>query len=332
MSSFSSAASSGWAAAELRFASSSVQGRRPYNEDRCCSRHPLPAAAAAAAASPAATSFFAVFDGHGGEEAAEWCSRHLPDCIASQAEYGSEDGDRCAAIDKGFSLCDSRLRSQPIGSSGSTCGCVLIDSAFIYSGNCGDTRCLLSRVDGPAVELSVDHKPTDPAERRRIEAGGGVVTVNEISVGRNGKKQTVTQAYVELGDAGLAVSRAFGDLSFKQRAAVSEDEQVVICRPHVSRWPRTPEDEFVLLASDGLWNFVDNARVVQFVRERLSSSDGQEADLDDIACKLAQFALDKKSNDNVTVTLVVFPTALQQQQQPAAGSAKQPQETKTDPH
>ena len=295
---------------ELRYASSSVQGRRPYNEDRSHILHPL----LGSALSDRSTSFFAVYDGHGGEDTAEWCSRHMHDCIAAQSEYNSDD--KQAAIEKGFLSCDQKLlalssTSAPTQQSGTTCGCVLIDSQYIYAGNCGDTRSILSRSHQPPIPLSVDHKPCDPTEQSRIEAAGGTVSIQNIPIVRNGKKTVMVQSYVELGESGLAVSRALGDFGFKRCVGKSEDEQSVICRPYVGRWEREDSvDEFILLASDGLWNFVDTERIVEFVRERLRSDDDGERDIEDIVNKLTQFALDKKSNDNVTVLLVVLPHGL----------------------
>ena len=294
---------------ELRYASSSVQGRRPYNEDRSHVLHPLLGSALA----DRSTSFFAVYDGHGGEDAAEWCSRHMHDCIAAQSEYNSDDKQQ--AIEKGFLSCDAKLLSVSSSNStaksaqsGTTCGCVLIDNQYIYAGNCGDTRSVLSRSTQPPIALSVDHKPCDPTEQSRIEAAGGTVSVQNIPIVRNGKKAVMVQSYVELGESGLAVSRALGDFGFKRCEGKGEDEQAVICRPYVGRWERhDSEDEFILMASDGLWNFVDTERIVEFVRERLMSEDDSERDIEDIVNKLTQFALDKKSNDNVTVVLVVLP-------------------------
>jgi len=267
---------------ELRYAASSVQGRRPYNEDRSHVLHPLLGSALA----DRSTSFFAVYDGHGGEDAAEWCSRH-------------------------------------------TCGCVLIDSRYIYAGNCGDTRSILSRSNQPHIALSVDHKPCDPTEQSRIEAAGGTVSIQNIPIVRNGKKAVMVQSYVELGESGLAVSRALGDFGFKRCDGRSEDEQAVICRPYVGRWERQDSvDEFILLASDGLWNFVETERIVEFVRERLLSDDDSERDIEDIVNKLTQFALDKKSNDNVTVVLVVLPHGMKLREESKQQKEKEKEERK----
>lgn len=233
----------------------------------------------------------------------------MHDCIAEQSEYNSDD--KQTAIEKGFVACDQKLlalSSNTQQQAGTTCGCVLIDSQYIYAGNCGDTRSILSRSHQPPLPLSVDHKPCDPTEQSRIEAAGGTVSIQNIPIVRNGKKAVMVQSYVELGESGLAVSRALGDFGFKRCAGKSEDEQPVICRPYVERWERQDSvDEFILLASDGLWNFVETERIVEFVRDRLASDDDSERDIEDIVNKLTQFALDKKSNDNVTVVLVVLP-------------------------
>src|SRR5690348_13770904 len=71
----------------LRYSSSSVQGRRPYNEDRCQVCHPL----LGCQLKDRSTSYFAVFDGHGGEDAAEWTSKHLHDFIAQQPECNNSN-------------------------------------------------------------------------------------------------------------------------------------------------------------------------------------------------------------------------------------------------
>ena len=261
---------------DLHHASASVQGRRPYNEDRSHSLHPL--LSPNSPSDPSPPSFFAVFDGHGGEAAVEYVTSHLSSVLTSLPSYASLSS-RPQALEEAFLACDAALRSPTapsIGQSGTTCGCVLIDSDRIVSANCGDTRTVLVTSDSPhPIDLTVDHKPTDDSERRRIEAAGGKVTVNEIPIARNGKKTTITQAYVELGEAGLAVSRAFGDLSFKADGGRGVDEQVVVVRPHVQVRERSVGDEFLVLASDGLWNFVPVDAIVDFVRGRLAADDGE---------------------------------------------------------
>jgi len=291
---------------DLRYASSSVQGRRPYNEDRAYSVHPL----IGTQLSDRSTSFFAVYDGHGGEDCAEWCSRQLHNHITRSPDY-HRVGSKHLAIEQGFFSCDEELlvkHAEKEAESGTTCSCVLIDHSFIYSGNCGDTRNILCR-GGEAIVLTRDHKPTDSEEQTRIESAGAKVTIHQPPPPKNGtlrRGPIPIQAYVELGDAGLAVSRAFGDRSFKLNKEKSSTEQVIVCSPHLTITERKDNDEFILLASDGLWNFLPQEKIIEFVRSRLNSSIASERDLEDIVNKLTQLALDKKSNDNVTVTLIAF--------------------------
>ena len=87
---------------------------------------------------------------------------------------------------------------------------------------------------GEAVALSIDHKPTRPSERRRILAGGGTVTHCNGAARVNGC---------------LSCSRAIGDRSLKPHVSPE---------PELKEWQLGPNDEFVILASDGLWDVFTN--------------------------------------------------------------------------
>jgi len=79
--------------------------------------------------------------------------------------------------------------------SGSTAVCALMSPSHFYIANCGDSRGVLCRKGAPAV-CTLDHKPTVPAERERIQRAGGSVMIHRV----NGS---------------LAVSRALGDFEYK---------------------------------------------------------------------------------------------------------------------
>lgn len=86
---------------------------------------------------------------------------------------------------------------------GCTACVVLITENEIYCANAGDSRCVLSK-DGSAIEMSYDHKPNNTYERMRIEKAGGYVEDNRV----NGV---------------IALSRAFGDLEYKQEKGLNID-------------------------------------------------------------------------------------------------------------
>ena len=66
---------------------------------------------------------------------------------------------------------------QPGSDSGCTAVVALLRKDELVVANAGDSRCVLCR-DGKAIDLSIDHKPEDDEERRRIEGAGGKVTAD----------------------------------------------------------------------------------------------------------------------------------------------------------
>lgn len=65
----------------------------------------------------------------------------------------------------------------------------------------------------------------------------------------------------------LSLSRAIGDLAYKQNANLTVDQQAITCVPDISRRARTADDSFVLIACDGIWDVFSSAEAAQYVRE-----------------------------------------------------------------
>ncbi|XP_024883635.1 probable protein phosphatase CG10417 isoform X1 [Temnothorax curvispinosus] len=149
---------------------------------------------------------------------------------------------------------DDLMIEKPGSDSGCTAVVAILKNNELYVANAGDSRCVLCR-DGQAIELSLDHKPEDAPEMERIVKAGGEVT----SDGRvNG---------------GLNLSRALGDHAYKRNMVLPPQEQMISALPDVRHITIDPEkDEFMVLACDGIWNFMTSQNVVQFVRNRLSQN------------------------------------------------------------
>jgi len=74
-------------------------------------------------------------------------------------------------------------------------------------------------------------------------------------------------------NGGLNLSRALGDHAYKQNMVLPPHEQMISALPDVRHITIDPEkDEFMVLACDGIWNFMTSQNVVQFVRTRLSQN------------------------------------------------------------
>mmetsp|Transcript_34044 Transcript_34044/g.62180 ORF Transcript_34044/g.62180 Transcript_34044/m.62180 type:complete len:392 (+) Transcript_34044:42-1217(+) len=136
---------------------------------------------------------------------------------------------------------------------GCTAICVLVRKEDILAANAGDSRAVLCR-GGAAVELSFDHKPASEIEKSRIEAAGGRLEDSPGGARVNGN---------------LNLSRAIGDLEYKKRDDLGPEAQIICSTPDFLCKEVTPEDEFIILACDGVWDVMTNQAACDFVRPKL---------------------------------------------------------------
>ncbi|MED6241958.1 hypothetical protein ATANTOWER_030910 [Ataeniobius toweri] len=221
--------------------------------------------------------FFAVFDGHGGSEAAQFARDCLWEYIKKQRGFWSDcDREVCAAIRKGFVACHQamwkKLPEWPKtltglpSTSGTTASVVVLRGNRMYVAHVGDSAIVLGVQDDPsvpfikAVEVTQDHKPELPKERERIESLGGSVIkksgVNRVVWKRPRLSHSgpVRRSTVIDQIPFLAVARALGDLwsydfySGEFVVSPEPDTSVVILDARKHR--------YIILGSDGLWNMV----------------------------------------------------------------------------
>lgn len=140
---------------------------------------------------------------------------------------------------------------------GCTAVCILLWESGVICANAGDSRAVLCR-RGQAVDLSHDHKPNDDPERRRIEAAGGYV--EEIPVGPRMHYRV---------NGNLNLSRAIGDLTYKAQPDLLPEQQIICSTPDIICEELTADDEFIVLACDGIWDMKSSQEVCDFVAEGL---------------------------------------------------------------
>eukprot|EP00177_Eucheuma_denticulatum_P001183 GFKZ01002141.1.p2 GENE.GFKZ01002141.1~~GFKZ01002141.1.p2 ORF type:complete len:646 (-),score=73.21 GFKZ01002141.1:2443-4380(-) len=215
---------------------------------------------------------FAVFDGHGGQE----CSQFLHDHFASALirSWAGEEATPESALIHAFEDIDVAFLRATAQSeiSGATAIAAFIVEKNLFVANAGDCRCILSRKDGSVVDLSRDHVATDETEKALVEARGGFVSMTGRVQGR------------------LMVSRAIGDRPVKR---------YISSTPEVTKTEISTTDDFIILASDGLWDVVSSQEAASLVRTTVR--------VPDLAAKrLALKAIELGSDDNVSVIVVFF--------------------------
>ena len=204
----------------------------------------------------------AVFDGHGvqGHDVSGFVARTFVTLLLQDRRFAAPGGDLCAALSDCLLTAERAMLNEPsidASLSGSTAAAGVIRGRKLWAIGVGDSRIVLgaARHGGGvgAHPVTEDHKPELPAEKRRIlEAGGRVMaTRNRMA------PHIVGPARVWLKDVpapGLAMSRSLGDLVAKAAGVISTPDRHRVDLGEGAR--------VLLLASDGLWDFVPNQEAI----------------------------------------------------------------------
>ncbi|KAM2527382.1 hypothetical protein TB1_024644 [Malus domestica] len=312
----------------LRYGSSSMQGWRSTMED----------AHAAYPDFDGSTSFFGVYDGHGGKAVSNFCAKYLHQQVLKDEAYLA--GDLGSSLQKAFLRMDEMMRGQRgwrelaiLGdkidkvsgliegfifspksveakssafndhvdqwsseegphsdfdgpNSGSTACVAIIRNKQLLVANAGDSRCVISR-KVQAYNLSKDHKPDIENEKERILKAGGFIQVGRV----NGS---------------LNLARAIGDAEFKQNKQLPVEKQIVTANPDINSVELCDDDEFLVIACDGIWDCMSSQQLVDYVREQLK----HESKLSVVCERVFERCLAPSSGgegcDNMTMILVQF--------------------------
>mmetsp|Transcript_20267 Transcript_20267/g.37849 ORF Transcript_20267/g.37849 Transcript_20267/m.37849 type:complete len:305 (+) Transcript_20267:3640-4554(+) len=281
----------------LAYASSEMQGWRMTMEDACITNLDVDNIAC-----------FGVFDGHGGKEVSTFTERHFCEELKKNSNFRTGKYEQ-ALIDT-FLRMDELLRTpealtelycifkeinscprpDPYYRLGSGCTAVvtLITENSIVIANAGDSRAVLARA-GTAVALTVDHKPELPEEQLRIKKAGGYVEVGRV----NGN---------------LNLTRSLGDFDYKENTNISPQEQIITAYPDTATVELTAEDDFLVIACDGIWDMLSNQECVDFIYERIATTplDRLVEHLLDRCLAASTLAHAGLGCDNMTAVIVKF--------------------------
>jgi len=228
--------------------------------------------------------FFAVFDGHGGKDVAQYCGGRAHQIYFSvRSEH--PDWNATQIWTTTYSLLDKEIQDnlaiEDADCEGATSTTVHLglsnNGKFQLSvANVGDSKAVL--IDGSSFrQLTENHRPTNESEEKRVKAEGGRIT-GERNKRLNGR---------------LAVTRALGDHLMKKTT------KGLISVPFVQETITIDDsiNSVLVLASDGLWDVVPESLITHTVRTSVEGATG-------IAEKLKGLALQHRSMDNIAIVVV----------------------------
>ena len=219
--------------------------------------------------------FIGVCDGHGlvGHDVSKFLISNLPKnlntALKKTNKYISHKETLYSTLKQVFIDTNKALCNNPsidTKFSGSTCVTIILTKNKIISANAGDSRAVMGRyINGKwiNIDLSHDQKPNNPGEKERILAHGGRI---EAYKDENGGDFGPPRVWLKNEDIpGLAMSRSFGDEVAASVGTISE--------PEIEEYEITEDDKFIIIASDGIWEFISSQECVEFIKDFYEKKD-----------------------------------------------------------
>ena len=211
---------------------------------------------------------FCLFDGHGGVNVSQFLQDNFYKYFKEMLPMSNPQEN----FKELFNIIDNKIKDLNLLNIGSTACIIYITKEngkkVLYSANIGDTRSVLIS-SNDYKRLSYDHRATDTNEYNRIVQSGGIVFAGRVY-------------------GTLMLSRAFGDWELKSYGVISE--------PHVTKININENDKYVIIATDGIWDVLDDADVYEMSKNFENSKD--------LCNNIVEKALDKGSMDNISCFVI----------------------------
>ena len=201
--------------------------------------------------------FLGVCDGHGtnGHLVSEYITKNLPNYLQDISDESIKNSF--------YSTNHTLINNSKIDCSlsGSTCTTLIINLERIICANLGDSRAVLAKYENGiynAVNLSRDHKPSEPDEMKRIILKGGRIKPfydEELKMYLGPERVWLKNSDIP----GLAMTRSMGDNVAHSVGVLSE--------PEIFKYEFNGNEKFIVLASDGIWEYIDSDECVHIVKD-----------------------------------------------------------------
>ncbi|TYI25667.1 hypothetical protein ES332_A05G065800v1 [Gossypium tomentosum] len=308
----------------VRYGLSSMQGWRAAMEDAHAAYPDL----------DESTSFFGVYDGHGGKVVAKFCAKYLHQQVLKHEAYAT--GDIGASVHRAFFRMDEMMRGQRGWRELAILGDKIdkftgMIEGLIWSPKGGEG---IDQDDDWAIEEGPHSDFSGPTSGST--ACVAILRNNQLVVANAGDSRCVIsrkgQAYnlsrdhkpdleaekerilkaggfIHAGrvNGSLNLSRAIGDMEFKKTKLLPAEKQTVSANPDINTVELCDYDDFLVLACDGIWDCMSSQMLVDFIHEQLRSETKLSVICERILDRcLAPSTATGEGCDNMTMILVQF--------------------------
>jgi serine/threonine protein phosphatase PrpC len=253
---------------------------------------------------------FSVMDGHGvnGHLVSRFVTKYFTSFFKNNKKMNSSNEDEnaiCYRLKKNeYDILKRAFRhaERDIGKnsdidanfSGTTCVMVFQVGEKIICANVGDSRAIMVK-GTKVIPLSIDQKPDDPEESKRIIENGGEISQFEEDGEKSGPFRVWKKGEVY---PGIAMSRSIGDLIASTLGVIPE--------PKFLEEKIDKDTKFIVVASDGVWEFLDNNAVRDIVMPYYEKNDPNGACKELIKKSTEWWNKEDIVVDDITVVVVFF--------------------------
>jgi len=268
------------------------------------------------------TSFFGIYDGHGGNKCADFLRDSLHKLIFSDENYPENVSE---AIKNGFLKAENEFLNNHsldknnnmniIDRSGSCAIIVIIIENKMYVANVGDSRGLLSKNNGSEyIIITEDHKPCNEKEQKRIMENGGEVYQTQTPI--NGVDNDSLNNQILLGPyrvlpGRLSVSRTIGDVEAK-KVQFGGNPKVIIPNPDIFCYDLNKDNiDFIILGCDGIYDQISSNEILDlawmiFNNKEINNNSTIHDKCGIIVDFILKASMARKSFDNVTCVIIAL--------------------------
>ena len=263
-------------------------------------------------------SIFAVLDGHGphGHLVSKYVSQNIIDNITTNVLINSSKNvediylslkkNDFAIIKNAFITADENIKNMDfdVDESGTTCVLLIILGTHLICANVGDSRCILTYSENNDPELSelkvlplsIDYKIAIPEERNRIIKAGGLVEQLKDSMGERAGPFRVFKPGKDY--PGLAMSRSIGDAIAKKMGVIAE--------PGIIEHNLNGGVKFIVLGSDGIWEFLSNEEVKDIGKMFYLNCEANDLCEELYSSSLIKWKCNDSTVDDITIIAIYF--------------------------
>ena len=263
-------------------------------------------------------SIFAVLDGHGphGHLVSKYVSQNIIDNITTNVLINSSKNvediylslkkNDFAIIKNAFITADENIKNMDfdVDESGTTCVLLIILGTHLICANVGDSRCILTYSENNDPELSelkvlplsIDYKIAIPEERNRIIKAGGLVEQLKDSMGERAGPFRVFKPGKDY--PGLAMSRSIGDAIAKKMGVIAE--------PGIIEHNLNRGIKFIVLGSDGIWEFLSNEDVRDIGKVFYLNCEANDLCEELYSSSLIKWKCNDSTVDDITIIAIYF--------------------------